>query len=84
MEETNPALGKQMIQVVRNQMRANDPPQTKQTYERLLSEGHSEEQVMQMLACVVTAEVFYVMKEKEPFNETRYVKMLDALPKLPE
>ena len=84
MEETNPALGKQMLQVVRNQMRANDPPQTKQTYERLLSEGHSKEQVMQLLAAVVASEVYYIMKEKKPFNEARYVKMLDALPELPE
>lgn len=84
MEETNPFLGEQIIEVVRDQMRANEPPETKQTYERLIQEGHSEENVMKMLACAVTAEIWYVMNEKKPFNHARYVKMLDALPELPE
>jgi hypothetical protein len=84
MKETNPFLGEQIIEVVHNQMRANDPPETKQTYERLIQEGHSEENVMKMLASAVAAEIWYVMNEKKPFNHDRYVKMLDALPELPK
>jgi len=84
MEETNPRLGEHLMEVVRNQLRANDPPETKQAYERLLREGHAEDQVMKMLACVVTAEIYHVMDEKKPFDHDRFVKMLDALPELPE
>jgi len=84
MEETNPFLGEQIIEVVRNQITANDPPQTKQTYERLLSEGHAEDDVMKMLACAVVAEMFYIAQEEKPFDQAKYVGMLNALPTLPE
>jgi len=84
MEETNPVLGEQIIEVVRRQIKANNPPQMKQTYERLLKEGHAEDDVMKMLGCAAVAEIYYVMKEKKPFDEARYVAMLDALPTLPE
>jgi len=37
--ETNPELGKMILEVVRNQIRDNDPPETRQTFERLKSQG---------------------------------------------
>lgn len=84
MEETNPYLGEVVIQVVQNQLRANDPPETKQTHERLIKEGHSEEDVMKLLGCVVAAEIFHILKHNKPFDRDRYVKMLNALPELPQ
>ena len=41
-EEHNPVLAAAIMEVVENQLRQNDPPETKQTYERLLMEGHTE------------------------------------------
>ena len=84
MEETNPQLGEEMKKVVRNQIRQNDPPETKQTYDRLIKEGFPIDEVMRQLAVVVTAEIYDVTKNKEPFNQERYIKRLNNLPEEPE
>ena len=80
MDETNPRLREEMYKVVRNQIRQNDPPETKQTYDRLIKEGFPEEEVMRQLAMAVAAEVYDIMTNKEPFNEERYIKRLNNLP----
>ena len=84
MDETNPALGEEFKEVVRSQIRQNDPPETKNTFERLLNEGFSEDEVIRQLAVVVAAEVFDVMKSEKPFDHERFVKRLNDLPKEPE
>ncbi len=71
------------IEVVENQIRDLTPPETKRTYERLLSEGHSEEQAMRLLGCVVVAEIFEIVKQNREFDEERYIQALNALPTLP-
>lgn len=68
MDETNPTLREEMKKVVRNQIRQNDPPETKQTYDRLIREGFPIDEVMRQLAAVVT------------FNQERYIKRLNNLP----
>ena len=83
MDETNPLLGEEMNKVVRNQIKQNDPPETKQTYDRLIKEGFPKEEVMRQLALVVAAEIYDVMKNKEPFNEERYIIRLNNLPEEP-
>ena len=80
MDETNPTLREEMKKVVRNQIRQNDPPETKQTYERLIREGFPIDEVMRQLAAVVSAEIYDVTKNKEPFNQERYIKRLNNLP----
>jgi hypothetical protein len=80
MDETNPTLREEMKKVVRNQIRQNDPPETKQTYDRLIREGFPIDEVMRQLAVVVAAEIYDVTKNKEPFNQERYIKRLNNLP----
>jgi len=84
MDETNPALGEEFREVVRSQIRQNDPPETKITFERLLNEGFSEDEVIRQLAVVVAAEVFDIMKSEKPFDHERFVKRLNDLPNEPE
>jgi hypothetical protein len=72
-----------MYEVVDNQLRGENPPETKQTLERLLAEGHSPEDARRMLAAVVASEVFEVLKRKQPYDPARYVAALQRLPKLP-
>ena len=66
-----------------NQLRDNTPPETRLTLERLIAEGHSRERAVELIACVVTSEIFDIMKKGEVFDEARYVAALRALPKLP-
>ena len=63
------------------QIDSNDPPETKQTFERLISEGFSEKVARELLGTVVIAEVFGVMKDGKPFDIERYVTALNKLPK---
>ena len=84
MNETNPQLGEEMKNVVWNQIRQNDPPETKQTYDRLISKGFSEEEVIRQIAVVVAAEIYDVMKSNKPFNQKRYIQRLHDLPHEPE
>jgi hypothetical protein len=74
---------KAILDVVRNQIRLGEPPETKQTYDRLIAEGHSHEETMKLLGCVVAAEVFDILKRGEAFNQARFVAALEALPELP-
>jgi len=60
-----------------------DPPETKQTYDRLIKEGLAEEEVRRLLGCVVLSEIFDVIKKNKPFNVDKFVKALHKLPEFP-
>ena len=79
--ESNPHLQAAIMKVVENQLRNNDPPQTGQTFKRLIEAGHSE--AKRLIGCVVSAEIFDVLKKQEPFNLDRFVKGLNKLPTMP-
>ena len=83
MRSHNPYLKAAVLEVVDNQLRDNDPPQTRQTYERLLATGLPESEVKRLLACVVVNEIFEVMKRRQAFDLGRFVAALDRLPKTP-
>jgi hypothetical protein len=72
-----------ILDVVENQLRQGDPPETGQTLARLLKEGHSESDAKRLIACVVAAEIFGVLRERRVFDRERYVAALSALPELP-
>jgi hypothetical protein len=80
----NPYLKSAILDVVDNQLQANDPPETRQTFDRLISEGYSEDEAKKLIGCVVTSEIFDVLKKQEPFNPERFAKALNELPKLPQ
>lgn len=80
----NSYLRSAILEVVDNQLQANDPPETRQTFDRLISEGYSEEEAKKLIGRVVTVEIFDVLSKQEPFNPKRFVKALNTLPNLPE
>jgi hypothetical protein len=79
----NQRLKSAILQVVENQIDSNDPPETKQTFNRLVSEGFPNKEAKELIGTVVVAEVFDVMKEGKPFNIERYVNSLNKLPETP-
>src|SRR6266487_4632245 len=81
--ESNPLLQVAIMEVVENQLRNNDPPQTGQTLKRLIEAGHAENEAKRLIACVVSAEIFDVLKRQQPFNLDHFVKGLDKLPAMP-
>jgi len=83
MEKVNRRAGELIIQAIKKQIRQNDPPETKETFDRLRREGHAKEEVYRMLGCVMTSEIYEVMKHERVFDRDLYVRRLQALPKLP-
>jgi len=83
-EETNPRLKASFLQVVDTQLDSNDPPETRQTFDRLVAQGISQTDAKLYIAQAVCIEVFSVLKNKTPFNQARYVKNLQRLPEEPQ
>ena len=81
--KTNEILRKQVFVIVENQIRDNNPPETKLTYERLIISGYSEYVVKQYIGQCVAIELYNIMKYKTPFDEVRYIRNLKKLPKEP-
>ena len=83
MEEDSRRLKATILEVVENQLRDGDPPETRETLERLIDEGVSEEDARLLLGQAVTVEVYCIWKEKTPFNRERFVRNLRNLPAQP-
>ena len=79
----NEKVRDEIFQIIKNQLDANDPPETKITYNRLISLGYNEFETNQLIGQCVAVEIFEVLKPKKPFNENRYIKNLTQLPKEP-
>ena len=84
MEKYKPYLQAAIFEVVDNQMAAGDPPETKETFERLLGEGFSEEDAKKLIGQAVCTEIYRIGKYKEVFNRQRYLRNLRNLPREPE
>jgi len=70
-------------EAIQNQIAANDPAETKETFNRLIAGGFAEEDVWRLLSAVLAVEVATVLREGRPFSLDAYVKALKALPDLP-
>jgi len=81
--ETNENLREQIFEIIKNQLRENNPPETKATYDRLRKQGYDDFETRQMIGQCLAVELFDVLKFGKPYNNERYVKNLKALPQEP-
>jgi len=72
-----------MLEVVENQVKAGDPPETRITLKRLQDSGIERKEAIRLIACVVADEIFNLLNYGEDFNEKRYVENLKRLPQMP-
>jgi hypothetical protein len=79
----NPVLQATIYEIVDNQLRDGTPPETRQTLERLIAEGHSRQEARRLIACAVVSENFDILQRREPYDEARYVAALQRLPTMP-
>jgi hypothetical protein len=79
----NKIVHDQILQVVDNQIRDKNPPEAKQTYNRLIKMGYSAIDAKKYIGQCVAVEIFNIMKHNQPFDEKRYVQNLLNLPKEP-
>ena len=81
--ETNKILREQILSIIENQIRDNDPPETNISFNRLTKSGYSEIESKQLIGQCLSIELFDVIKNNKSFNEKRYIKNLKNLPKEP-
>jgi hypothetical protein len=84
MEKTNPHLKAAFMEVVENQIRDGEPPETRATLERLMSQGLSDDDARVYIGQAVCVEVWDVMRNKKEFNMERFVRNLKNLPDEPQ
>jgi hypothetical protein len=84
MENTeNERLRAAILEVINNQIRDNNPPETKQALIRLQEQGLLEEEALKLIGFVVASEVFSVLKENRQYDKEKYITALNNLPELP-
>lgn len=79
----NPDLRQAILEIVDNQLQANDPPETRQTYDRLKEMGYNDGEARNLIGCVMMNEIYEIMGTNKPYNHDRYVAALNKLPTLP-
>ena len=78
-EMANLRLKKTILEVVDNQLKANDPPCTKDIYEKLLNAGYSKSEAKDRIGAVVLTEIYDIMKEGQYFDEEKYKNSLEEM-----
>ena len=68
-----------ILQIVKNQIKNNDPPETKETLVRLLEEGNTRQEAIEKIALIVIEEIYDILKNKQEFNRERFVSKLKKL-----
>ena len=68
-----------ILEVVENQVRENDPPETRQTLKRLLAAGYTRQRAVELIESAVVEEIWQVLQERKPFDRARYKTLLDKL-----
>ena len=74
MEQSNPYLKAAFLEVVDNQLRDNDPPETRETLDRLMQQGVSEQDARIYIGQAACIEVWSILRNKTEFNLARYVR----------
>ena len=77
IEEFN--LQKLIRQSVEQQIKDNDPPATKETYERLIKNGDDESTAMEKIISTIAEEIFESLNKDRKINEKTYSEKLRKL-----
>ncbi len=75
--------GEAIRKTVRIQIRTHKPPEAEEAYRRLRSEGYSDGDAVELIAAVLAAEMFYILRDASEHDPVRYAKLLSRLPELP-
>lgn len=80
----SPELARETIfEIIANQLRANNPPETKKALKRLKEMGYDDLEAKKAIGRCIAVEIFGVIKYDKPFDLGRYVKNLNKLPEEP-
>jgi hypothetical protein len=62
MSDHTPRLRGALLDVVDEQIRSNEPPETRRTSDRLIAAGHRRTEARTLIAQAVAVEVFNILK----------------------
>ena len=79
----NPRLQAAIHEILDNQLRDNDPPETQATLDRLLSIGIDRNEARRLIALAIAGEIYDILKLGKDFDLDRYVGRLAGLPDTP-
>jgi hypothetical protein len=68
-----------MVYIVENQIRNSNPPETRQTLERLLAAGYSRKQAIEMIGSALVEEIWAILHDYKPFDRARFTASLERL-----
>lgn len=83
MDGDKPRASRFILEVVEKQLREGEPPQTRETLERLTGQGFSDEDARHLIGAAVAAEMRSVVSEGRSFSKERFLSLLGDLPRLP-
>ncbi len=69
-----------MLDTVLSQINDNNPPEARETYDRLIFGGRSNSQALQLMAAALRVEMDRMLKESTPFDNERYSALLQKIP----
>lgn len=75
----NPKMRSKLLEIVENQLKEDNPPHTKETLIKLMELGKTEEESKILIAGILVEEMYDIMKNQVPFNESRYAEKLAKL-----
>ena len=77
--EYNPYLKATLLEVVDNQLNDNDPPETRETLNRIIAAGYSEEKAKERIASVLVMHIYDIMHDSKQFDSEKYKRDLSEL-----
>jgi hypothetical protein len=79
MPKYNPYLKKAFLTIVNNQLRDNNPPETNETLIRLMQNGHSENEAIELIAGIIASDVYNILSDQKEFDLVKYIEALNNL-----
>ena len=68
-----------MLATVLKQINDHDPPEARDTYDRLIDEGASNSQALNLMAAALREEMAHMLENKAEFDNARYGQRLAKL-----
>lgn len=81
--QSDPVLHATLMQMVARQLEENDPPETRETFERLLTQGYSPEHIRRLIILLLVRGLNVSTMRQTPFDLKTFVEQLRRLPEIP-
>lgn len=70
--EYNPRFNYLINEIVDNQLRDNDPPEARETLDRLMAQGDSEEEAKRKIGTVLVTHIYNIMANNADYDNEIY------------